>query len=171
MKSKHTLLNTDFFQFSYCPLIDLQGIGDGNIQDLGDLLIFVAMDGYPDICATYTWGSGIIDSRIVVCDYVNGTSYEISGRGQYDYYLRLNNVDGGLYVDKKLYRSNEILSSARLIFKNGCIHLDGANAVSKTILHAKLIEIHDGYFLVEAVEGSSELSSACYSSRRMGITR
>ena len=44
MKSKHTLLNTDFFQFGYCPLIDLQGIGDGNIQNLGDLLIFVAMD-------------------------------------------------------------------------------------------------------------------------------
>ena len=134
-------------------LIDGMPIWNAYITDLTG-------DGYPDICATYTWGSGIIDSRIVVCDYVNGTSYEISDRGQYDYYLRLNNVDGGLYVDKKLYRSNEILSSARLIFKNGCIQLDGANAVSKTILQAKLIEIHDGYFLVEPVEGSSELSSA-----------
>ena len=134
-------------------LIDGMPIWNAYITDLTG-------DGYPDICATYTWGSGIIDSRIVVCDYENGTSYEISDRGQYDYYLRLNNVDGGLYVDKKLYRSNEILSSARLIFKNGCIQLDGANAVSKTILQAKLIEIHDGYFLVEPVKGSSELSSA-----------
>ena len=134
-------------------LIDGMPIWNAYVTDLTG-------DGYPDICATYTWGSGIIDSRIVVCDYVNGTSYEISDRGQYDYYLRLNNVDGGLYVDKKLYRSNEILSSARLIFKNGCIQLDGANAEPKTILQAKLIEIHDGYFLVEPVEDSSELSSA-----------
>ena len=44
MKSKHTLLNTDFFQLGHGSLIDLQGIGDGHIQDLGDLFIFVAMD-------------------------------------------------------------------------------------------------------------------------------
>ena len=44
MKSKHTLLNTDFFKFGHGSLIDLQGIGDGHIQDLGDLFIFVAMD-------------------------------------------------------------------------------------------------------------------------------
>ena len=44
-------------------------------------------DGFPEICATYTWGSGIIDSRIVVCDYVNGASYELSDRGNFDFTL------------------------------------------------------------------------------------
>ena len=28
-------------------------------------------DGFPEICATYTWGSGVIDSRVVICDYAN----------------------------------------------------------------------------------------------------
>ena len=56
-------------------------------------------DGFPEICATYTWGSGIIDSRIVVCDYVNGASYELSDRGNFDFTLRQDEQDGRLYVD------------------------------------------------------------------------
>ena len=38
-------------------------------------------DDFPEICATYTWGSGVIDSRVVICDYANGAIYELSDRG------------------------------------------------------------------------------------------
>lgn len=34
-------------------------------------------DGFPDLCSTLTFGSGIIDSRIIVYDYANGASYTL----------------------------------------------------------------------------------------------
>ena len=60
-------------------------------------------DDYPEICATYTFGSGIIDSRIIIYDYAKGSSYELSDRGYFDFTLRLNEADGYLYVDKTKY--------------------------------------------------------------------
>ena len=62
-------------------------------------------DDYPEICATYTFGSGIIDSRIIIYDYAKGSSYELSDRGYFDFTLRLNEADGYLYVDKKKYNT------------------------------------------------------------------
>ena len=32
-------------------------------------------DGLPELCSTITFGSGIIDSRVIVYDYANGASY------------------------------------------------------------------------------------------------
>lgn len=76
-------------------------------------------DGFPDICAAYTYGSVTTDNRIVVFDYVNEESYELSDRGNYDFSFRLNESDGMLYVDKKIYGTNDIIESGRLIFENG----------------------------------------------------
>nr|MBP9985638.1 hypothetical protein [Prevotella sp.] len=64
-------------------------------------------DDYPEICATYTFGSGIIDSRIIIYDYAKGSSYELSDRGYFDFTLRLNEADGYLYVDKTKYNTDE----------------------------------------------------------------
>lgn len=82
-------------------------------------------DGFPEICATYTWGSGIIDSRIVVCNYVNGASYELSDRGNFDFALRFNEADGYLYVDKTKYNTDELVESGRLVFKDDCLQVEG----------------------------------------------
>ena len=60
-------------------------------------------DGIPDLCSTYTFGSGIIDSRIIIYDYANGVSYELSDRGYFDFTLRQDSNDGLLYVDKTKY--------------------------------------------------------------------
>ena len=82
-------------------------------------------DDYPEICATYTFGSGIIDSRIIIYDYAKGSSYEMSDRGYFDFTLRLNEADGYLYVDKTKYNTDELVETGRLVFKNNCIQIEG----------------------------------------------
>ena len=102
----------------------------GNVILIGGMPIWNAYftdltgDGYPDICATYTYGSGIIDSRIVICDYVNGASYELSDRGYHDFTLWQNDNDGQLYVNKRVYPNDELVSSGRLVFKDDCIQIE-----------------------------------------------
>lgn len=82
-------------------------------------------DDYPEICATYTFGFGIIDSRIIIYDYAKGSSYELSDRGYFDFTLRLNEADGYLYVDKTKYNTDELVETGRLVFKNNCIQIEG----------------------------------------------
>ena len=82
-------------------------------------------DDYPEICATYTFGSGIIDSRIIIYDYAKGSSYELSDRGYFHFTLRLNEADGYLYVDKTKYNTDELVETGRLVFKNNCIQIEG----------------------------------------------
>ena len=117
-------------------------------------------DGFPEICATYTWGSGIIDSRVVICDYANGASYELSDRGYFDFTLRQDEQDGRLYVDKTKYNSDELVETGRLVFKNNCIQVEGFSNEAHQVFQAEILKIHDGYYLVKPVEGSWELSSA-----------
>ena len=82
-------------------------------------------DDYPEICATYTFGSGIIDSRIIIYDYAKGASYELSDRGYFDFTLRFNEADGYLYVDKTKYNTDELVETGRLVFKNNYIQIEG----------------------------------------------
>ncbi len=116
-------------------------------------------DGLPEICSEVSFGSGIIDNHVIIFDYANRASYKLADRGYHDYFLRMNDTDGCLYVDKKRYNSDELVSSGKLVFKDGCIQLEGMNAELTTILQAKLLEINNGYFLVEPVEGSWERNS------------
>ena len=80
-------------------------------------------DGLPELCSSLSFGSGMIDNRIIIYDYANGASYGLEDRGTFDYTLRLNDNDGQLYVDKKNYNSNELVSSGRLMFKDNCIQI------------------------------------------------
>ena len=115
----------------------------------------VTGDGLPELCSTLSIGSGMIDNRVIVYDYANGVSYELSDRGYHDYTLRLNEDTRQLYVDKKLHPNGELVSSGRLLYKDGCIQVE-----EKVILQAKLLHIEDEHFIVEPVEGSPELNSA-----------
>ena len=117
-------------------------------------------DGYPEICATYTLGSGIIDSRIIIYDYAKGASYELSDRGYFDFTLRFHEADGYLYVDKRKYHTDELVETGRLVFKNNCIQIEGFSNEAHQVFQAEILEIHDGNYLVKPVEGSWELSSA-----------
>lgn len=65
----------------------------------------VTGDGNPDICATISVGSGIIDERILVYDFADGSLYELSDRGKYDYELYIQ--DDILYVAKSEYNVDD----------------------------------------------------------------
>ncbi len=80
-------------------------------------------DGLPELCSSLSFGSGLIDNRITIYDYANEASYSLEDRGTFDYTLRLNDSDGQLYVDKKNFNSNELVSSGRLVFADGCIQI------------------------------------------------
>ena len=80
-------------------------------------------DGLPDLCSTVTFGSGIIDSRIIVCDYANGESYTLEDRGKYDYSLRLDGSDGSLCVVQRAHDSGDIAAVGELSFSDSGLHL------------------------------------------------
>lgn len=80
-------------------------------------------DGLPDLCSTVTFGSGIIDSRIIVCDYANGASYMLEDRGKYDYSLRLDGSDGSLCVVQRAHDSGDIAAVGELFFSDSGLHL------------------------------------------------
>ena len=81
-------------------------------------------DGLPEVCATLSWGSGIVDTRVVIYDYANGASYALEDRMFTDYALRYEEADGLLYVDQRAYNSGELLSSGPLVYADGCIQVE-----------------------------------------------
>ena len=117
-------------------------------------------DGLPELCSTISWGSGMIDDRVIIYDYANGVSYELSDRGYFDFTLRQDHQDGRLYVDKTKYHTDELVETGRLVFKNHCIQIEGFSNEAHQVFQAEILEIHDGNYLVKPVEGSWELSSA-----------
>ena len=117
-------------------------------------------DGLPELCSSISWGSGMIDNRVIIYDYANGARYELSDRGYFDFTLRFNEADGYLYVDKKKYNTDELVETGRLVFKNHCIQIEGFSNEAHQVFQAEILEIHNGNYLVKPVEGSWELSSA-----------
>ena len=80
-------------------------------------------DGLPELCATFSWGSGMIDTRVIIYDYANSASYMLQDRGRYDYSLRYEESDGFLYVDRRKYMEDTLVSSNRLACVDGSIQL------------------------------------------------
>ena len=115
-------------------------------------------DGKPEICSQVSYGSGIIDNRIIIFDFLNGISYKIEDRGIFDYYLGLQK--GQLYVYKWDHNQNLPVSSGRLKFKNRSMQIEGENSQPINILQAELLEIHEGFYVVAPLPGSAELRSA-----------
>ena len=117
-------------------------------------------DGLPELCSSISWGSGMIDNRVIIYDYANGVSYELSDRGCFDFTLRFNEADGYLYVDKRKYNTDELVETGRLVFKNNTIQIEGFSNEAHQVFQAEILEIHGGHYLVKPVEGSWELNSA-----------
>ena len=117
-------------------------------------------DGLPELCSSISWGSGMIDNRVIIYDYANGASYELYDRGCFDFTLRFNEADGYLYVDKRKYNTDELVETGRLVFKNHCIQIEGFSNEAHQVFQAEILEIHGGHYLVKPVEGSWELNSA-----------
>lgn len=70
-------------------------------------------DGKPEICATISFGSGLITTHVVVFDYANGQEYLLWDRGVSEYALHLEN--GRLICDKWGYPDGEITESGELM--------------------------------------------------------
>lgn len=66
-------------------------------------------DGLPELCATVSFGSGLIDERIEVYDYAHGQLYELASRGNYDYVLSLE--ENQLTVTEYRYGNHEIVTA------------------------------------------------------------
>ena len=78
-------------------------------------------DGSPEICSTISYGSGIIDNRIIIYDYASGASYELSDRGNFDYMF---NMQGDtLIVEKRAYMQHENIESGELVFLDDTIQI------------------------------------------------
>lgn len=76
-------------------------------------------DGLPELCATVSLGSGIIDERIIVFDYAAGNTYDLNDRMYYDYALYLDN--GRLMVKQTKYPDpqSEALATGELAIVGG----------------------------------------------------
>ena len=83
-------------------------------------------DDLPELCATLSMGSGLIDNRVLIYDYAGGASYGLEDRGRYDYALRYSPEEDRLYVDKRDYQGGALVSTGPLVFRDGVIQvLDG----------------------------------------------
>ena len=94
-------------------------------DDMGETVLFSGMpiwnacftdvtgDGLPDVCATVSFGSGMVDTHVVVYDYANGQEYTLWDRGIFDYWLRVE--DGKLLCDQKPYMDTSVLASGEPI--------------------------------------------------------
>lgn len=82
-------------------------------------------DGNRELCATVSFGSGIIDERIIVCDYTAGKNYELSDRMNYDYCLFPDN--GHLLVKKTKYPGpeGEVVATGELAIVDGRLTITG----------------------------------------------
>lgn len=70
-------------------------------------------DSRPELCATVSMGSGIVDEHIVVYDYASKATYELSDRMKVDYVLTMK--EDRLEVLKSEYGGSEI-STGQLVF-------------------------------------------------------
>ena len=69
-------------------------------------------DGVSELCAGTYFGSGIVDARIVVYDFVDKRSYIMPDRGSRDFYL--SNENGALMVTVTDYRTKNIVAQGLL---------------------------------------------------------
>lgn len=112
---------------------------DGEMALLGGMPVWnvyladLTGDGLPEICATVSFGSGIVDTRILVSDYAGGKLYELSDRMIYDYVLSLE--DGRLIVTQSEYNGKK-LAAGELKIINGeltAVGIDRTRPVSESI--------------------------------------
>ena len=74
-------------------------------------------DGKPEFCATVSMGSGIVDTRIIVCDYAKSQTYQLAERMKYDYNLSIQ--DGKVMVTQSDFLDGKPLITGDLQLVNG----------------------------------------------------
>ena len=77
----------------------------------------VTGDGKPELCASVSFGSGMVDEHIIVYDYTNKQSYTLWDRCTFDYHLYT--ADGALLVGKTPYMGDKQVDCGTLIMHGG----------------------------------------------------
>lgn len=78
----------------------------------------LTFDGVPELCVTASYGSGLIDMRVLVCEVnADAAVYTLEKRGQYDYALSLE--DGKLMMTQYVYPMNEAILRGELFLTGG----------------------------------------------------
>ena len=113
-------------------------------------------DGLPELCSTITFGSGIIDSRVIVYDYANGASYTLEDRGKYDYSLRLDGSDGSLCVVQRAHDSGDIAAVGELFFSDSGLHLQVIKTIFETHKFTSVTIRNNGEAPLHITIGSDE---------------
>lgn len=80
-------------------------------------------DGLRELCATVSFGSGMIDDHIVVYDYAAGAAYTLWDRGIYDYALSLE--DGQLRVTRSEYLGSAVSAGGLALTEDGTLVMTG----------------------------------------------
>lgn len=101
-------------------------------------------DTYPEFCATVSIGSGIIDERVIIVDYKNRKTYEVSNRMEYDYHL-------SKHEDKLIIRKSKF-------------------PTNKEESITGILSITDGELVIEYSNGETVIKSADTLSDLKGLT-
>lgn len=105
-------------------------------------------DGKPELIATVSFGSGIVDEHIIVYDYANKQSYVLWDRMQFDFHLYT--VDGALYVGKTPYMGDKQVDSGTFMMHDGVLSCRWQSNGSYISLYPELHESElIGEWLVE----------------------
>ena len=110
----------------------------------------VTGDGKPELCASVSFGSGIVDEHIVVYDYENRQSYTLWDRGTFDYHLTLSG--GALQVIKRPYNDSTapVIDTGALLMHDGVLSCQWQSDAAFVTLNRELHESElYGEWLVE----------------------
>ena len=112
-------------------------------DEMGETVLFSGMpiwnacftdvtgDGLPDICATVSFGSGMVDTHVVVYDYANRQEYTLWDRGVFDYSLRIE--DGVLLCEQYSYPSGTPLEQTGFLSAGTLILADAGGGAGKRL--------------------------------------
>ena len=78
-------------------------------------------DGKPELCSTLSIGSGIVNDQIRVYDYADGTGYDLSDRGNFDYILTIQ--EDSLIAEKRAYQEDALIESGELVLLDGILQI------------------------------------------------
>ncbi len=111
-------------------------------------------DGRPELCATVSMGSGIVNEYIIVHDYAAGKTYALNDRGYYNYALFLDN--GRLLVKQRKHPESQgdALAVGELAIVDGELTALGIDRTGPEGEKQRAMTLEDVRALAKLLEGA-----------------
>ena len=123
-------------------------------------------DGKPELCTSSCFDSGFVDQRIKVYDIANGKLYELSDRGNFDYYLVER--DGWLIVCKRAFEQySSVGSDSRLTMEKGELAFAPLTDEKRTIIK---LEMRQSSTQSDLPVSSAEVTGTLYNYSALTVT-